>query len=724
MRRELARRSSVSHGQNQQIIQENVASGMEALKALAQSAPLPSSAMKDQGSSVNIRATISSKPSASPRASTSFSASSNADRKRSISPGSQMLNVNPGSSFRVAQPNARISFTNERRPTSMPSPSSNSMNNLRGSLRVKEKSSIYISDDATAEAIGNAVAGISKLAVDDPRVVEEINGLKTQVAALTKERDWLAKERTLWLSRIESDNARLAIMLRNVRDAKKRLIDEMDSVQAEKAKLKSMQMQLLNNELKKTSYPLGEEDCVIGPARRELMTSQTRKDGAQQLHDKLFTLVSRTHANYAEINELVRSKVDEAIKSFLDFRPEVSESIVQQLENIANAAPGNLKDAEAVAASVSEAMVGALVGKSASVLKMRSENSGFNNAEKSAMDLESKDLESKSLLVQNETLKASLAQMRKKYSQLLEKATNKAKQAESSMLDDKKQKSTSGKGNRTGETSDTSSFVPSGGAIQPVNPFDTLPFEIKQMANALLSQTIKNSIKNHPLSESLKTYLVKEAVAELGVLLQPYLGLALHACKEKNVISFDGNTKDSDLEQAIKNSLITPMLSKQITVQVHMILAYLFQRQKTQDPSAGKITENSSSGTPVNKDSDAVLEEKDIDEDSNADVRFVESKPGASAQVARKAALVKPLSEASAVRKASIKPPQPPVADDDLAASNNKKNSSSANKKAQTSNVFIAATGEEEVMTLRPPEKTVEKKNIPAFMQAVPKKKR
>jgi hypothetical protein len=46
-------------------------------------------------------------------------------------------------------------------------------------------------------------------------------------------------------------------------------------------------------------------------------------------------------------------------------------------------------------------------------------------------------------------------------------------------------------------------------------------------------------------------------------------------------------------------------------------------------------------------------------------------------------------------------------------------------QKNVSGNIFLASTGEEEATTLRPPEKETEPvKKVPAFMQAVPKKKR
>ena len=537
------------------------------------------------------------------------------------------------------------------------------------------------------------------LAVDDPQVVEMIAKLRAEVAEVTKERDWLNKERQLWMTRIETDNTRLASMLRNIRDAKKRLIDEMDSVQAEKAKLKSMQLQLQHNELKSTTYPLSEEDCVIGAQRRELMAPQSRQEAAKALHERLLSLVSKTHANMADVNTLVSAKVDEAIKSFIDFRPESTERCVEALTNIANTAPGNLKDAEAAAASISEAMVGALLGKSAAVLKVRAESAGFNAAEAKAQEFESKDLESKTLKEQNETLKVSLAQMRKKYTTLLEKATSKAKETETKAAFEEKSKKTMSatpvpsRGYGAGDYVHTN--LP---PAAPVNMFEVLPFEIKQVANTLTSEYIQRIAENNPLSDNIKAYLLKEAISEVSVQQQAPIGLILHSYKENGLLAFDGSMKDEQLQDIIRTALRTPGFTKQATVNMHLILSYLFQRQRVHDPSGGK--------TPAGFAGDAGDGAQNVESTETKDSEYNSKSSAGAGKLTLGSKKNKPEAQ-------------------EYFGSDNRNFVGGEKKKKEVNNVFLASTGAEEVMTLRPPDKTADdkKKKMPAFMQAVPKKK-
>ena len=602
----------------------------------------------------------------------------------------------------------------------------------RSSFKVKEKQSLYI---AGGDAAGAESATGGALAVDDPRVIQEIAGLREKVSSLTKERDTLAAEKQLWMSRVQKDNMRLAAMLRNVRDAKKRLVDEMDGVQTEKAKLKSMQLLLQSNELKSSTYPLGDEDCIIGPARRELMSPQSRKESAQMLHETLLSLVSKTHANAVDVNTFVAKIVNDAIQNFIDFKPEVTNELVQQLRTIADSAPGNLKSAEEVAHSLSESMIGAVLGRSQSVLKMRANTAGFVEAEKASAEAESKDLESKSLMAQNEALKVNLAQMRKKYAQLMETATRKGKSAEAHPVVDSTGFAGDEKGGR-GRAQTTSGIAPSAGGtkfrgsksddivneilassnakapVTAINLFDTLPFEIKQQANALLSQELTTVVDNHPLSSSLKKHATKEVVAEVSVPMQNLLGLSLHAYKDKNIIAFDGSMGADNLESAIRGAMKTSFFQKQSTMHVHVCCTYLYQRQRT--VAGGDANTDTSTLTVTATDrgrSDESVEEKSSDV---AQVKKVN--PKSTGLITVSSSQVHAQKRMSMLQKSG---PQP------LTGSDNPNFVGEGGRKAAPGNVFLASTGEEDVTTLRPPEKDTEPvQKVPAFMQPVPKKKR
>jgi len=701
MQREIARRNYASTEREQESVKAGMASDMEALKLLA-STPAPGASGKEGGGIMKKSATPSIKTGApSPRigpSSSSLNVKSATDsiRKGSVSPGANM----PPSALK-SQPVPRASFTDvSRRPSAtISSTAAGGASERRGSFNIKAKQSIYIGGGGDAAAGGDG-DGATMLAVDDPQVVEMIAKLRAEVAEVTKERDWLNKERQLWMTRIETDNTRLASMLRNVRDAKKRLIDEMDSVQAEKAKLKSMQLQLQHNELKSTTYPLSEEDCVIGAHRRELMAPQSRQDAAKALHERLLSLVSKTHANMADVNTLVSAKVDEAIKSFIDFRPELTERCVEALANIANTAPGNLKDTEAAAASISEAMVGALLGKSAAVLKVRAEKAGFNAAEAKAQEFESKDLESKTLKEQNETLKVSLAQMRKKYTTLLEKATSKAKETETKAAFEEKSKKTVSAGPAPSRGYVAGDYVPTNlPPAAPVNVFEVLPFEIKQVANTLTSEYIQRIAEDNPLSDNIKAYLLKEAISEVSVQQQAPIGLILHSYKENGLIAFDGSMKDEQLQDIIRTALRTPAFTKQATINMHLILSYLFQRQRVHDPSGGK--------THTGFAGDVGEGAKNFESTETKDSEY-NSKSSAGA---------------GKLTLGSKKSKQPEA--QEYFGSDNRNFVGGEKKKKEANNVFLASTGAEEVMTLRPPDETADdkKKKVPSFMQAVPKKK-
>ena len=143
---------------------------------------------------------------------------------------------------------------------------------------------------------------------DSEKLMSEIETLRNQLMTVTNERDKLAHDRKQWMARVQNDNQHLAGMLRNVRDAKVRLVEEMDAVQVEKGKYRSLQLQLQNNELKSTMYPLDDEDCVISEARRPLISTQPRQEEAARIHTKLTALVTKVHENVIKLNEIKITK--------------------------------------------------------------------------------------------------------------------------------------------------------------------------------------------------------------------------------------------------------------------------------------------------------------------------------------------------------------------------------------------------------------------------------
>ena len=83
-----------------------------------------------------------------------------------------------------------------------------------------------------------------------------------------------------------------------------------------------------------------------------------------QLYNALISLTAKCRENQMEVLQLVARKAREAEQSFLDGREGDTDAAIEVLKGVASSAPGNILAAEAVASSLSEAMVNALVDRS------------------------------------------------------------------------------------------------------------------------------------------------------------------------------------------------------------------------------------------------------------------------------------------------------------------------------------------------------------------------
>ena len=607
----------------------------------------------------------------------------------------------------------------------------------QGSFRMKDRASISLGDGAIVVNENGMVS-----TAEQEKLMDEIVKLRKQLQSASTERDRLASDRKQWMSRIQGDNHHLASMLRNVRDAKQRLVVEMDAVQAEKGKYRSMQLQLQNNDLKSAMYPLDNEDCVISEARRSLLNPPSRQEEAERLHGKLTALVSQVHENVMQLNEMVTKKVDSAINDFVEFRPEGVAKTIEELTNIASSSAYNIGAAESVAKSLSEAMVGALLNKSQAILQMRAQ-SGIEEAQKLALSAESNATQAKSLITQNESLKSNLASMRKKYSQLLDKVTKGGvathaggggehvgsgaapitqhtdKHSSNNIPVPRNGKNVHSakdynnvniKVGKDGEISLSDIMASTkAGNVGVLNPFETLPFEVKQVANTILSEIVSGTASVHPLAKEIKQYALKESIAEVGASIQPQLGVALHACKLSGLLTFDGSQSSKLLEESVRKAIRSPLINKQIVTQVHLIVTYLYQRSKVTNPA---MPEGGGGGFIVNRGIGRQSSQPEVSEEKKSDTSSSGRAASSSSTNTKGFSNVKPAARSTPGK------PKPASAQGAFTVKG-------ANPKSikQVGNVFMASTGEEQVTTLAPPEDvSAKKKNVPAFMQPVPKK--
>jgi hypothetical protein len=128
-----------------------------------------------------------------------------------------------------------------------------------------------------------------------------------------------------------------------------------------------------------------------------------------------------------ELWQLIATKVQDIERCFVEQHENELENAITALKNIASSSPGNIQAAEALTKSLSESMIHALLERSMEILQ-RTLNTPDNGLPSQIMDAASiQDPANNSamirqLMVQNETLKASLKQMRKRNTELRTKA--------------------------------------------------------------------------------------------------------------------------------------------------------------------------------------------------------------------------------------------------------------------------------------------------------------
>ena len=146
-----------------------------------------------------------------------------------------------------------------------------------------------------------------------------------------------------------------------------------------------------------------------------------------QVYKTLSSLATRCRANQAEIFSLVISKVEEAENGFVSKRDDILETSIEELRNIASASPGNVMAATNVAKAFSAPMLAALFDKRDELLRREgmfpttapappgeigpSEATELSTADAQGISLND---DIKTIQAQNNTLRASVAQLRKK----------------------------------------------------------------------------------------------------------------------------------------------------------------------------------------------------------------------------------------------------------------------------------------------------------------------
>jgi hypothetical protein len=539
---------------------------------------------------------------------------------------------------------------------------------------------------------------------------QEVIDLRNAVESLTLERNTLREEKKTWLTRVKNDNEKLAGMLRYVQRCKEELVKDIDAVQTERNKLKAAQIDF--NDEKLEQYLLGEESNFCD-RKRMLISPTSKRERADLLCDKLTGLVSTCRANQLEVIQIVQKLVSDIEQAFMDGRDDEVEKMLVSLTNIASARPGNILTATNLSNSLSEAMVAAMLESSGDMLKKRAEDAKMLNMDtkggedewKNKTDALTKDmeLEIQTLTTQNESMKSNLTQLRRKYTQLLDKATTNSKMgaksalaAEKAMMEKEAREGASIGGVNIGGAKSGATNKGKGGShpletalpiiqsLQISKDFDELPSNVKKQAVHLLKGHITEVVKNHPLSSSLKEMVKKEVISELVMETQATLGNAIMAHQQQGLIHLEEMSKEN-IDDVVHKCMKTPAMHMEIVSYSQMLITYLYQRYKEVGPS-GK-TEDSPDSMHRMKGSSP----------SNND-----HGPGKSKITVGSGGNTRDMIKNRSANKSAGK-----------------------GAKGDGNMFFLSESGEEEVLTLRPAdpsEASNATKKLPKFMQPVPKK--
>ena len=647
------------------------------------------------------------------------------------------------------------------------------------------------SNDSGAESDGS---GQSRLKVKSAEQMEremvdfqEHERLKKELVEVTAERDALKEDKETWLARLKADNVKLAGMLMHIKGLKSKLVSAVDEVVTEKMALRAMKIDYLHTSLE--NYLLG-DDCAVSESRRALLPAM-KKDSAKRFCDNLMGLAATCRANQAELLQYVTELVKDAEAGFVRGDHMATEEKMMALKNIASTKPGTVASAQAVAESLTEGMVGAMIDKANETLMKRGEHllemeAGQDASSKQNARAERLEEEMKTVMNQNESLKANVASLRKKYNTLLEKASAKnmsGASKEGSLFTDESPnrgrslspnkggkdmlgKSKRGESGGRGSDADSHShaIVQALPVVPPVNvtaAFDELPFEVRKEAHELLAQYVSTVVANHPLGKGMRAIVIKETVNDVTEQLHGTMGVALVAFRDQLDVHLE-KMKKEERKQYLVRAVQIPSLQTEASVYVHMLLTYLYSRYKSAEPSKGGSSKSalppSAAGAgaaptstpgaggsaeeaplptpaPLGPSSSTYMAMANVQEEvgtgsdkgsesnTNAPAAGMPRKPGAASSQQGAVGGTETKPLFKPATRASVKPAKKKAPQPGSAASTQGTGASG--------NVFFAssldAEPEEVVFSLEPspqaPMKTQPDPNLPKFMQPVPKKK-
>ena len=254
----------------------------------------------------------------------------------------------------------------------------------------------------------------------DPHISSDVVILQEELLNVKAERDELLMEKSFWLSKFQSDNANLLRILISTRDVKTKMLQEIDSLEKEKDRMKSLQLDGVEASLLDRVL----DNSPLAEANRGTLPAHLR-GRADELHKTLTTLATKCRSNQLELFEMVITKVEDIETQFLNRNDEAVENAVTELKNIASSSPGNVLAAVNVSKKYPEMMLSALIEKRDDAI--RDESLRTHGGAELGGSADSKDMKgtmddvTKTLMAQNNTLRATVAQLRKKNAEVKNK---------------------------------------------------------------------------------------------------------------------------------------------------------------------------------------------------------------------------------------------------------------------------------------------------------------
>jgi len=393
---------------------------------------------------------------------------------------------------------------------------------------------------------------------ENARLSAEVAALERKAKKLTEDNEKLRSEKKSWLTRLQADNRKLGQMYQDVDETKRRLIREIDNIQTEKARLKGLQLPVYENAIDSVL-----QNSRLAPSGRKLLPVEKRAQAAD-LFEKLSQLVAQCRENQAEVIQVVSKKAQEVDAGFQNGTASGNakiEAALTSLRSIAATVPGNLLAAEAVAQSLSEAMVLALMDKSSALLSRRADAltgsisalnlSGTVGSDAAGATPAPTDL--KALQAQNESLRSALLDMRKRNAQLLAKAQENMLQAnkdKDAAVQEAKNKMMAGGSSPPGgsggkrqsanavsrpsvDSSRINEGAPAVDASIAQRDFLELPESSRASLLKVATAHVLQQLRAHPLARGLKEAMLGETAVEIATQVTGLVGSAIKALGAK-----------------------------------------------------------------------------------------------------------------------------------------------------------------------------------------------